>query len=105
MCIRDRIDAWDNLRDTDTPAPHRNFTVDVTIMTEERLTLPNYTVSLVCCGLFSLLVASPVILHSRYHKAGIGISSAQGVDLMPMLETTLLMIYQDHLMVKQKYSL
>ena len=81
------IDAWDNLRDTDTPAPHRNFTVDVTIMTEERLTLPNYTVSLVCCGLFSLLVASPVILHSRYHKAGIGISSAQGVDLMPMLET------------------
>tara|TARA_B100001750_G_scaffold234998_1_gene236979 strand:- start:745 stop:1281 length:537 start_codon:yes stop_codon:yes gene_type:complete len=81
------VDGWDNMRDSDTPAPHRNFTVDISIMTEERLTLPNYTVSLVCCSLFSLLVAAPVILHNRFQNAGIGISGVQGVDLMPMLET------------------
>jgi len=81
------VDGWDNMRDSDTPAPHRNFTIDITIMTEERISLPNYTVSLVCCGLFSLLVAAPVILHSRFQSAGVDSSGAQGVDMMPMLET------------------
>ena len=64
-----------------------NFTINITIMTEERISLPNYTVSLVCCGLFSLLVAAPVILHSRFQSAGVDSSGAQGVDMMPMLET------------------
>ncbi|MBT4059813.1 MAG: DUF2946 domain-containing protein [Euryarchaeota archaeon] len=83
------IDGWDNMRDSDTPAPHRNFSVDITIMTEERLTLPNYTVSLFCCGLFAMLLAAPVIMHTRFQSAGMGHGSSgqQGVDLMPMLET------------------
>ncbi len=81
------VDGWDNMRDSDTPAPHRNFSVDISIMTEERFTLPNYTVSLVCCGLFSLLLVAPVILHNKFQNAGIGISGQQGVELMPMLET------------------
>ncbi len=83
------IDGWDNMRDTDTPAPHRNFTVDISIMAEERLSLPNYTVSLVCCGLFLMLAATPLILHHKFQNAGLSpsIDSAQGVDLMPMLET------------------
>jgi hypothetical protein len=77
------------MRDSDTPAPHRNFSVDITIMTEERLTLPNYTVSLFCCGLFAMLLAAPVIMHTRFQSAGMGHGSSgqQGVDLMPMLET------------------
>ncbi len=79
------VDGWDNIRDTDTPAPHRNFTVDITIMTEQRLSLPNFTVALVCCGLFSAMVAAPVIAHHRFQTAGS--DAMQGVDLMPMLET------------------
>ena len=83
------VDGWDNMRDSDTPAPHRNFSVDITIMTEERFTLPNYTVALFCGGLFVMLIAAPIILHSRYQRAGVGSGSEgeQGVDLMPMLET------------------
>ena len=81
------VDGWDNMRDSDTPAPHRNFTADISIMVEERLTLPNFTVSCVCCGLFSLLIAAPVIIHSRFQSAGAGSIGVQGVDLMPMLET------------------
>jgi hypothetical protein len=83
------VDGWDNMRDSDTPAPHRNFSVDITIMTEERLTLPNFTVALVCGGLFVMLIAAPIIMHSRYQRAGVGAGSEgnQGVDLMPMLET------------------
>ncbi len=83
------VDGWDNMRDSDTPAPHRNFSVDITIMTEERFTLPNYTVALFCGGLFVMLIAAPIILHSRYQRAGtdLGSEGGQGVDLMPMLET------------------
>lgn len=83
------IDGWDNMRDSDTPAPARNFTVDISVMTEERFTLPNYTVSLFCCGLFSMLVAAPVILHTRFQSAGQAgfVAGEQGPDLMPMLET------------------
>jgi hypothetical protein len=83
------VDGWDNMRDSDTPAPHRNFSVDITIMTEERYSLPNYTVSLFCGGLFLMLLAAPIILHSKYQSAGVGPGSGgeQGVDLMPMLET------------------
>ena len=83
------VDGWDNMRDSDTPAPHRNFSVDITIMTEDRFTLPNYTVALFCGGLFVMLIAAPIIMHSRYQRAGVGPGSEghQGVDLMPMLET------------------
>ena len=64
------IDGWDNMRDSDTPAPHRNFSVDVTVMTEERLTLPKFTVSLVCCGLFLSMLAAPVLMHTKFVSAG-----------------------------------
>ena len=80
------IDGWDNMRDSDTPPPHRNFTVDLTIMTEERLTLPKFTVSLFCCGLFLSLMAAPVVLHTKFVNAGKG-DSPEGVDLMPLMET------------------
>jgi hypothetical protein len=81
------IDGWDNMRDSDTPAPHRNFTVDLTIMTEERLTLPKFTVSLFCCGLFLSLLAAPVVLHSKFVNAGKADGGGEGVDLMPLMET------------------
>jgi hypothetical protein len=36
-----------------------------------------------------MLIAAPIIMHSRYQRAGVGAGSKgnQGVDLMPMLET------------------
>ena len=80
------IDGWDNMRDSDTPAPHRNFTVDLTIMAEERLTLPKFTVSIFCCGLFLSLMAAPLILHNKFLSAGKD-EGAVAVDLMPLMET------------------
>ena len=55
-------------------------------MTEERLTLPKFTVSLFCCGLFLSLIAAPVVLHTKFVNAGKG-DSQKGVDLMPLMET------------------
>jgi len=80
------IDGWDNMRDSDTPAPHRNFTVDLTIMAEERLTLPKFTVSIFCCGLFLSLMAAPLILHNKFLSAGKD-EGTVAVDLMPLMET------------------
>ena len=84
------IDGWDNARDSDTPAPNRDFAVDITVMSEERIVIPNYTVALFCCGLIAGLVMLPVILHSRFSNSGRGAGTAIGerpAELMPMLET------------------
>jgi len=84
------IDGWDNARDSDTPAPNRDFAVDITVMSEERIVIPNYTVALFCCGLIAGLVMLPVLLHSRFSNAGRGAGTAKGerpAELMPMLET------------------
>ena len=84
------IDGWDNARDSDTPAPNRDFAVDITVMSEERIVIPNYTVALFCCGLIAGLVMLPVLLHSRFSNSGRGAGTAIGerpAELMPMLET------------------
>ena len=64
------IDAWNNIRDYDTGAPNRNFTVDVTVMIEERFSLPNWTVAIVCCGSLMGILAAPFLVHVKYMKAG-----------------------------------
>mgnify|MGYP004079231955 CR=1 FL=1 len=83
------IDGWDNARDGDTPAPNRDFAVDITVMSEERIVIPNYTVALFCCGLIGALIMLPVVLHSRFSSAGRGVSTSNAerpAELMPMLE-------------------
>ena len=83
------IDGWDNARDSDTPAPNRDFAVDITVMSEERIVIPNYTVALFCCGLIAGLVMLPVLLHTRFSNAGRGAGTTIGerpAELMPMLD-------------------
>ncbi len=79
------IDGYDNIRDYDTPAPNRNFTAEITVMVEERFALPNFTVSMVCCGTLIGMLAAPFILHSRYMKAGLA-NQSETADLMISLE-------------------
>lgn len=64
------IDGWDNIYD-DAGAPGHQVQVDIQVMIEERYALPNWTVSLTCCGLFLIIAAIPAVLHVRYQKAGL----------------------------------
>ena len=78
------VDGWDNGRDTDAPDPNVDVDLDITIMTEEKLTLPTWTVTLVCMTVMISLLAVPMVVHRKYHNLGIANS---GVDLMPAINT------------------
>ncbi len=80
------FDAWDNWRDGDAAASGRNYTAEVTVMVEERISLPNATAYLVCCSLPLAVAAAPFAVHWRYAKGG-G-ATAESVQLMPMLDST-----------------
>ena len=64
------VDGWDNIYD-DAGAPGHDVQIDIQVMIEERFALPNWTVSLTCCGLFLTVAAIPAVLHVRYQKAGL----------------------------------
>jgi hypothetical protein len=82
------LDAWDNGRDADTPAPRQEIAADVTVMVEERTLIPNWTVSLFCCVLMIGLLAIPIVLHVRFSNSGNSVKiEGPNVDLMPMLDT------------------
>lgn len=81
------IESWDNIRDYDSKPQGSNYSVDVTVLVEERFSLPNWTVSIVCCGGLLALLASPFLLHRRYMKAGLVIADVGGADMMPHLDT------------------
>jgi hypothetical protein len=81
------IESWDNIRDYDAKSQEANFSVDVTISVEERFSLPNWTVSMVCCGGLMGILAAPFIVHWRYMKAGLEVVESGGGDLMPHLDT------------------
>jgi len=78
------VDGWDNIYD-DAKAPGHEVQVDIQVMIEERYALPNWTVSLTCCGLFLSIAAIPAILHVRYQKAGISNENSQ---LIPKVSGT-----------------
>ncbi len=78
------VDGWDNIYE-DAEAPGHDVQVDIQIMIEERYALPNWTVSLTCCGLFLSIAAIPAILHVRYQKAGISNTNSQ---LIPKVSGT-----------------
>jgi hypothetical protein len=79
------IESWNNIRDYDEGMSNRNFSVDVTVMVEERFALPNWTVAVVCCGGLLGILAAPFLVHRRYMKAGS--PELATADLMPHLET------------------
>jgi len=81
------IESWNNIRDYDAKAQDVNYSVDVTVIVEERFALPNWTVSMVCCGGLLGIMASPFLVHRRYMKAGLVTIEAGGGDMMPHLET------------------
>jgi len=81
------IESWDNIRDYDASPQNTNYSVDVTVLVEERFSLPNWTVSMVCCGGLLGILAAPFLVHSRYMKAGLDAVEAGGGDMMPHLET------------------
>ena len=81
------IESWNNIRDYDASPQGSNYSVDVTVLVEERFSLPNWTVSMVCCGGLLGILAAPFIVHSRYMKAGLDTVEVGGGDLMPHLET------------------
>ena len=81
------IESWNNIRDYDAKPQEANYSVDVTVIVEERFSLPNWTVSMVCCGGLISIMASPFLVHRRYMKAGLVTTEAGGGDMMPHLET------------------
>ena len=81
------IESWNNIRDYDAKAQESNYSVDVTVLVEERFSLPNWTVAMVCCGGLLGILASPFLVHRRYMKAGLVTIEAGGGDMMPHLET------------------
>lgn len=81
------IESWDNIRDYDSKSQESNFSVDLTIQVEERFSLPNWTVSMVCCGGLIGILAAPFLVHHRYMKAGLDVVESGGGDMMPHLDT------------------
>lgn len=78
------VDSWDNIYD-DAQAPGHEVQIDIQVMIEERSALPNWTVSVTCCGLFLAIAAVPAILHVRYQKAGL---VSEKKDLIPKVSGT-----------------
>ena len=81
------IESWNNIRDYDAKSQSSNFSVDLTIQVEERFSLPNWTVSMVCCGGLISILAAPFLVHHRYMKAGLEVVESGGGDMMPHLDT------------------
>lgn len=81
------VESWDNIRDYDAKSQEVNYSVDVTVQVEERFSLPNWTVSLVCCSGLIGILAAPFLVHSRYMKAGLDVIESGGGDMMPHLDT------------------
>ena len=81
------VESWDNIRDYDAKLQNSNFSVDVTILVEERFSLPNWTVSMVCCGGLLGILAAPFLVHHRYMKARLEAVESGGGDMMPHLDT------------------
>ena len=81
------IDSWDNIRVYDAGPQGENYSVDVNVIVEERLSLPNWTVKCFCCSGLIGILAAPFIVHKQYMKAGNVSIDVASADLMPHLET------------------
>jgi len=81
------IDKWDNSRADDSQPDGVDALVDISVVVEERgFVLPPWTVSLTCLVLLFAIGAVPVVLNSRYMKAGLTYG-AKSNSLVPQLNT------------------
>ena len=81
------IDTWDNIRVYDAGPQGANYSVDLTVEVEERVSLPNWTVKCFCCGGLISILAAPFIIHRQNMKAGNASLDMTTTDMMPHLET------------------
>ena len=85
------IDNTNNSHSGDA-LPETTIAAYVSVVSEERSTiLPNWTVSLVCCGLMIATMVIPILMNRRYMEAGLSLTSEnQQLDkgLVPSLEQT-----------------
>ena len=85
------IDNTNNSHSGDA-LPETTIAAYVSVVSEERSTiLPNWTVSLVCCGLMMATMVIPIVMNKRYMEAGLSLTSEnQQLDkgLVPSLEQT-----------------
>ena len=83
------IDNTNNSHQNDA-VPETMIVAYVSVVSEPRTTiLPNWTVSLVCCGLMIGVLVVPLIMNKRYMNAGLSLSSEnQQLEkgLVPSLE-------------------
>jgi hypothetical protein len=83
------IDNTNNSHSGDA-LPETTIAAYVSVVSEERSTiLPNWTVSLVCCGLMIATMVIPILMNKRYMEAGLSLTSEnQQLDkgLVPSLE-------------------
>jgi hypothetical protein len=74
----------------DDALPETTIAAYVSVVSEERSTiLPNWTVSLVCCGLMMATIVAPLIMNKRYMGAGLSLTTDNqqvGHGLVPSLE-------------------
>jgi len=74
----------------DDALPETTIAAYVSVVSEERSTiLPNWTVSIVCCGLMMATLVAPLIMNKRYMGAGLSLTTDNqqvGQGLVPSLE-------------------
>ena len=65
------VDNTNNSHSNDA-VPETSIAAYVSVVSEPRSTvLPNWTVSLVCCGLMMAILAVPLIMNRRYMSSGL----------------------------------
>jgi hypothetical protein len=79
------VDNWNNTRQNDALSVDGDMIVQIWVDVEDRLTLPKFTAYLIVGLLPMSCVIVPIILHTRYHAAGLEETSEQP-EMVPLLE-------------------
>ena len=83
------VDNTNNSHSNDA-VPETTIAAYVSVVSEPRSTiLPNWTVSLVCCGLMLAVLAVPLIMNKRYMNSGLSLTQENQQlqkGLVPTLE-------------------
>jgi len=79
------VDNWNNTRQNDALSVDGDMIVQIWVDVEDRLTLPKFTAYLIVGLLPMSCVIVPIILHTRYHAAGLEKTSEQP-EMVPLLE-------------------
>ena len=83
------VDNTNNSHKNDA-TPESEISAYITVVSQERTTiLPNWTVSVLCCGLMMAVVAIPVVMNKKYMDAGLSLTKEDqqvSKGLVPSLE-------------------